>query len=139
MREILFRGRRKHGSEWLYGDLNHLDGSVYIMPRNEDTPPNSPDWFEVDANTIGQLVGIPDRGGTHVYEGDIIKFADCHKSWVDTLFQVVFTEGAFVAREIGKEHTIGTSFINYADGYYKQKQHRNISESLIVVGNIHNQ
>lgn len=56
-RKIIFRGRRKNGKEILTGDLNHIEGKVYIFPRTEEDFPgkfNSPDWFEVDPDTVGQ-------------------------------------------------------------------------------------
>lgn len=69
-REIKFRGKRKgEGGEWLVGDLNHIEGGVYIFPRTEDTPLNSPDWFEVIPESIGQFTGRVD-GGIEIYEND---------------------------------------------------------------------
>lgn len=52
MKEIKFKGKRKHGEEILTGDLNHINGVVYIFPRGTDTPLNSPDWFEVDDDSV---------------------------------------------------------------------------------------
>ena len=77
MRDIRFRGKRKHGPEILTGDLNHIYGGVYIFPRNEDnTPSNSPDWFEVDPETVGQSTGRKDLHGNTIFENDIVKDSD---------------------------------------------------------------
>lgn len=72
--EILFRGKRKDGPEILIGDLNGINGKVFIFPRTEDAPLNSPDWFEVDPKTAGQFIGQFDKDKKKIFSGDIIKF-----------------------------------------------------------------
>jgi len=76
-RVIQFRGKIS-GGEWLYGDLNFIDGKAFIFPRMPDTPLNSPDWFEVDIDTIGQFTGfIADKHKKGlrpaIYEGDVFR------------------------------------------------------------------
>lgn len=73
MREILFRGRQKGGTEWFEGDLSHLVHSkreCYIFPPDGY---NSPDWYEVDPATVGEYTGMTDKNGRRIFEGDIIK------------------------------------------------------------------
>lgn len=48
----LYRGQRKSGEELLTGDVCYVNGECYIFPRTDDTPLNSPDWFEIDESTL---------------------------------------------------------------------------------------
>lgn len=79
--QVKFRGKRKEGDEWLIGDLNQIDGEVFILPRQEDAPFNSPDWYEVEPSSIGMFTGLTDKNGKEIYGavgengGDIVYIA----------------------------------------------------------------
>ena len=78
MREILFRGRRKGCGEWCYGffTLREFKAPAIFVPSKE--PLEYAKYFGirycVEPETIGQFVGINDKNGKKVFEGDIIKF-----------------------------------------------------------------
>lgn len=76
MREIIFRGRKKGGTEWFEGDLSYLvhdKRECYIFPPDGY---NSPEWYEVDPATVGQYTGLKDKNGTKIFEGDILSVRD---------------------------------------------------------------
>lgn len=69
-RVIEFRGRAEDYYEgqdpWCYGDLDTSDVYVGInVGRAASTP--------VEAETVGQYVGIEDVTGKRLYEGDVVK------------------------------------------------------------------
>lgn len=53
---IQFKAQRKGDTEILIGDLNHIDGLMFVFPRHEGPgTTNSPDYYEVDPATVQML------------------------------------------------------------------------------------
>jgi uncharacterized phage protein (TIGR01671 family) len=100
MREILFRGKRKDNGEWVSAFSimkSMIDGEwVLYVGASRDA------WMDLDKHynlvnaetladclfysvhpeTIGQFIGLVDRNGTKVFEGDILRpWSSYHESY----------------------------------------------------------
>ncbi len=154
MREILFRGKTKHG-KWVYGwfcgkTLNHMmDGTEECSQIiHSDTLY----WHVVEPETVGQFTGLTDKNGKKIFEGDIVK---CRHR----LYRISFEEleDKKIRRSYGKEieeasvggfnclywrnYTVSiydgcVRIQNGSDSHYIRKNYI-YNHAIEVIGNIH--
>ena len=115
MRKILFRARDIN-REWLYGEVHNLTSEHPCIHSLQGST------CGIDKNTVGQFIGLHDKNGKNIYEGDIVHL----DSWSPYAMQVVFMEGAFCLADkdgnfLGDIHYI----------------HHGGIEQCTIIGNIH--
>ena len=69
-REIKFRGKRLDNGEWAYSEESFIrtEAGDALGLYNEER--------RVDRATVGQFIGLKDKHGRKVYEGDIMALGD---------------------------------------------------------------
>ena len=121
---IEFRGKSKRTGEWLYGDLvRNVEGVFAIVPPFEISMNNYCENYEVDKETIGQLIAKirKSNGDTcEVYSQDIVKLTDYDG---ETQYVIVDDRG-FVESKFLDFHTL----IHFVDDFDVEWE---------VVGNIY--
>lgn len=86
-RVIKFRGKRTDNGEFVYGFYVAID-THQIFTGSE--------VHEVEPDTVGQYIGLQDKHGVEIYEGDIVMawFPELPKN-MRVVEKIIFEDGAF--------------------------------------------
>lgn len=94
MREILFRGKplgNYYHGKFIYGSLGVIDTGLCAIYHCFEF--NDDEMQLVDSGSVGQYIGLTDKNGKKIFEGDIVKYKNgspCKIDYIDSQFVMMW-------------------------------------------------
>lgn len=132
MREILFRGKRIDNGQWVEGWYEMYPFGRWPLKASiisaADAIAGCYEHIEVDPATVGQYVGLTDKNGKKIFEGDIVDIGE-HHVMVNGQYLVIYsTVNHCWSLKRSEEHH---------HHYFTFSDLNGFAESSEVIGNIH--
>ncbi len=130
MREIKFRAKSRYDNGWLYGiPVQDKDGNWFILEHPCDGYIETSILGEIDPETIGRYIGVKDKKGREVYEGDIVNVL--FDGFDEYIKGVVFWDEKRFCWNI--KDSVGDDYYDYFTG----KTPFEAIEKIKIIGNVY--